>query len=93
VSVQHSEPAEQQAQVAARELRRLRALERLASPQELADAEDAARIEEHDELEAAGRTGALSEQQVRQILGIPLSRGDETYLTTPEVRRRLGLPQ
>jgi hypothetical protein len=36
-----------------------RALKRLASPQELADAEDAARIEEHDEIEAAGRTGGL----------------------------------
>jgi hypothetical protein len=80
-------------QVTAWELRRLRALERLASPQELADAEDAARIEEHDELEAAGRTGALSDQQVRKIQGIPLLRGDEAYLTTAEVRRRLGLPQ
>jgi hypothetical protein len=93
VSVQRSEPVEQQTQVTARELRRLRALERLASPQELADAEDAARIEEHDELEAAGRTGSLSDEQVRQILGIPLSRGDETYLTTADVRQRLGLPQ
>lgn len=93
MSVQRSEPVEQQAQVNAQELRRLRALERLASPQELADAEHAARIEEHDELEAAGRTGALSAERVRQILGIPLSRGDETYLTTADVRQRLGLPQ
>lgn len=93
MSVQRSEPVEQQTQVTAWELRRLRALERLASPQELADAEDAARIEEHDELEAAGRTGALSDEQARQILGIPLSRGDETYLTTADVRQRLGLPQ
>jgi hypothetical protein len=70
-----------------------RALKRLASPQELADAEDAARIEEHDEIEAAGRTGGLSDEQVRQILGIPLSRGDETYLTTAGCAAALGLPR
>jgi hypothetical protein len=91
MSVQHSEPAEPQAHVTARELRRLRALERLASPQELADADEAARIEEHDELEAAGRTGALSDQQALQILGIPVSPGAEGYLTTDELRQRLGL--
>ncbi len=93
MSVQHSQPAEPQAHVTVRELRRLRALERLASSQELADADEAARIEEQDELEAAGRTGELSDQQARGILGIPVTPGDESYLTTDEVRQRLGLPQ
>jgi hypothetical protein len=79
--------------VPARELRRLRALARIASPQELAEAEEAARIEELDVLEAAGRTGELSDQQARRILGVPARRGDEEYLTTDEVRRRLGLPR
>lgn len=93
MSVQQSEPVEPQTQVTVRELRRLRALERLASPQELSEADDAAMIEEHDELEAAAQTGALSDQQARRILGIPLAARDEVYLTTGEVRRQLGLPQ
>jgi hypothetical protein len=92
VTAQHTEPDEPQTQVPVRELRRLRALARMASPQELAEAEEAARIEELDALEAAGRTGELSEQRARQILGIPDRRGDEKYLTSDEVRRRLGLP-
>jgi hypothetical protein len=93
VSVQRSESVEPQTQVSVRELRRLRALARLASPRELADADDAAQVEEHDELEAAGLTGSLSDEQARRLLGIPLSVGDEEYLTTEEARRRLGLPQ
>lgn len=92
MTAQHTEPDEPQTQVPVRELRRLRALARMASPQELAEAEEAARIEELDALEAAGRTGELSEQRARQILGIPDRRGDEKYLTSDEVRRRLGLP-
>jgi len=41
--------------VPAAEYRRLRALERLASPQERADAETAAALEEYRERSAAGR--------------------------------------
>jgi len=93
VSLQYGEHAEPQAVVTERELRRLRALERLASPETLADADDAARIEEHDELEARGRTSAMSDPQARRILGITRSSGSESYLATEEVRRRLGLPQ
>ncbi len=93
MTAQHTEPDEPQAQVPVRELRRLRALARIASPQELAEAEEAARIEELDALEAAGRTGELSDQQARRILGIPGRQGDEEYLTTDEVRLRLGLPR
>lgn len=93
VTAQHTEPDEPLAQVPVRELRRLRALARIASPQELAEAEEAARIEELDAFEAAGRTGELSDQQARRILGVPVRRGDEEYLTTDEVRRRLGLPR
>ena len=92
MSVQRSEPVEPQTQVTVRELRRLRALARLASPQELADADDAARVEEHDELEADGLTAALSDEQARRLLGIPPSEEGAEYLTTEEVRRRLGLP-
>lgn len=93
MTAQPTGPDEPLAQVSARELRRLRALARIASPQELAEAEEAARAEELDALEAAGRTGHLSEQQARQILGVPARRGDEEYLTAAEVRRRLGLPR
>ncbi|MGH3198797.1 MAG: hypothetical protein ACRDNT_23395 [Streptosporangiaceae bacterium] len=67
-------PDESLAQVPARELRRLRALARIASPQELAGAEEAARIEELDVLEAAGRTGELSGQQTRRIPARPARR-------------------
>jgi hypothetical protein len=93
VTAQHAEPDEPLAQVPVRELRRLRALARMASPQELAEAEEAARIEELDAIEAAGRTGELSDQEARRILGVPSRRSDEEYLTTDEMRRRLGLPQ
>ena len=75
------------------ELRRLRALARIASQQELAEAEEAARIEELDALEASGRTAELSDQEARRILGISALREDEKYVTTDEVRRRLGLPR
>jgi hypothetical protein len=47
--------------------------------------------EELDALEATGRTGQLTDQQARELLGIPDRRGDEKYLTAEEVRRRLGL--
>jgi hypothetical protein len=91
VTAQYTEPDEPQAQVSVRELRRLRALARIASPQELAEAESAARIEELDVLEAAGRTGELSDHAARRILGTPDRPAGEEYLTTDEVRRRLGL--
>jgi hypothetical protein len=74
-----------------RELRRLRALQRIASPQELAKAEEAARIEELDALEEAGQTGELSDSEARQLLGISDRQPGAQYLTTDEVRRRLGL--
>ena len=93
MTAQHTEPDEPLAQVPARELRRLRALARIASPRELAEAEEAARTEELDTLEAAGQTSELSDRQARQILGVPARRGDEEYLTANEVRRRLGLPR
>lgn len=65
---------------------------RRTSSRNLAEAEEATRIEELDAIEAAGRTGELSDQQARRILGVPDRRGDEEYLTTTdEVRRRLGL--
>jgi hypothetical protein len=47
--------------------------------------------QELDALEAAGRTGQLTDQQARELLGISDRRGDEKYLTADEVRRRLGL--
>ena len=92
MTAQPTEPDEPLVQVPARELRRLRALARIASPHELAEAEEAARIEELDALETSGQTAKLSEQEARRILRVPALRGDEKYLTTDEVRRRLGLP-
>jgi hypothetical protein len=79
--------------VPAQELRRLPALARIASPQELAEAEEAARMEELDALEASGQTGELSDQEARRILGVPAMPGGKEYLTTDEVRRRLGIDQ
>jgi hypothetical protein len=73
------------------EFRRLRALARIASPQELAKAEEAARTEELDAIETRERTGELSDQQARQILGVPARQGSEGWVTTDEVRRQLGL--
>jgi hypothetical protein len=50
------------------DLRRLRALERIASPQELEDAEIAATSEDYREWTAAGRPGALPHAEVRRML-------------------------
>lgn len=50
------------------EYRRLRALEQLASPDELEGAEAAAALEEYREWSAAGRPGALPHEQVRMLL-------------------------
>jgi len=50
------------------EYRRLRALERMASPQEREDAEAAAALEEYREWSAAGRPGAVSHEQARRLL-------------------------
>jgi hypothetical protein len=49
---------------------RLRALERLASAQELEDAEDAAALQEWRTREAAGQTSYLPADEVRQRLGL-----------------------
>ena len=49
------------------------------------------RPQELDALEATGRTGELTDQQARELLGTSEGRGDEKYLTIDEVRRRLGL--
>jgi hypothetical protein len=48
---------------------RLRALERLASAQELEDAEDTAALQEWMAREAAGLTSYVSAPEVRQRLG------------------------
>jgi hypothetical protein len=50
------------------EYRRLRALEQLASPQELEGAEAAAALEEYREWSAAGRPGAVSHAEARRLL-------------------------
>jgi hypothetical protein len=50
------------------EYRRLRALARLASPDELDGAEAAAAAEEYGEWSAAGRPGAVSRDQARALL-------------------------
>lgn len=50
------------------EYRRLRALARLASPDDLDGAEAAAAIEEYREWLAAGRPGAVSHEQARGLL-------------------------
>jgi hypothetical protein len=50
------------------EYRRLRALERLASPQELDGAEADAAMEEYREWAAAGRPGAVSQAEARALL-------------------------
>jgi hypothetical protein len=50
------------------EYRRLRALERLASPDELEGAEAAAALEEYREWCAAGRPGSVSHDQARRLL-------------------------
>jgi hypothetical protein len=50
------------------EYRRLRALARLASPDDLDGAEAAAATEEYREWLAAGRPGAVSHEQARSLL-------------------------
>jgi hypothetical protein len=50
------------------EYRRLRALERLASPDELEGAEAAAAFEEYKEWCTAGRLGAVPHDQARRLL-------------------------
>jgi hypothetical protein len=50
------------------EYRRLRALERLASPRELDGAEADAALEEYREWAAAGRPGAVSQATARALL-------------------------
>jgi hypothetical protein len=50
------------------EYRRLRALERLASPDELEGAEAAAALEEYREW-CAGRPGAVPHDRARRLLG------------------------
>ena len=50
------------------EYRRLRALEQLASPNELEGAEAAAALEEYREWSAAGRPGAISRERARKLL-------------------------
>jgi hypothetical protein len=49
---------------------RLRALERLASAQELEDAEDTAALQEWRAREAAGQTSYLPADEVRRRLGL-----------------------
>jgi hypothetical protein len=50
------------------EYRRLRALQQLASPQELGGAEFAAALEEYQEWSAAGRPGVVPHAQARRLL-------------------------
>ena len=50
------------------EYRRLRALEQLASADELEGAEAAASLEEYREWSAAGRPGAITHEQARRLL-------------------------
>ena len=50
------------------EYRRLRALEMLASPKELENAEGAAALEEYREWSGAGRPGAISRAEARRPL-------------------------
>jgi hypothetical protein len=75
------------------ELRRLRALERIASPDELAEAEGAARAEELDALEEAGQTGEMPPEEARRILGIPARQHAERLVPADEVRQLLGMPR
>jgi hypothetical protein len=49
---------------------RLRALERLASGEELEDAEDTAALEDWKAREAAGQTSYVPADEVRQRLGL-----------------------
>jgi hypothetical protein len=49
---------------------RLRALERLASDEELEDAEDTAALQDWQAREAAGQTSYIPASEVRQRLGL-----------------------
>jgi hypothetical protein len=53
------------------EYRRLRALEQIASAQELEEAEDAAALVDWREREAAGHTSYVPADEVRRRLGLP----------------------
>ena len=53
------------------EYRRLRALEQIASTQELEEAEDAAALADWREREAAGQTSYVPASEVRRRLGLP----------------------
>jgi hypothetical protein len=53
------------------EYRRLRALERSASPQDLEDAEDTAALQGWRAREVAGQTSYVAADEVRQRLGLP----------------------
>jgi len=48
---------------------------------------------ESDEPPAKIPARELRRLRARQILGVPVRRGEEEYVTTDEVRRRLGLPR
>ncbi len=50
------------------EYRRMRALERLASPQAREDADTAAALEDYLEWSAAGRPGVIPHEQARRLL-------------------------
>ena len=50
---------------------RLRALEQVASPQDLEDAEDTAALSEWRARDAAGQTTFVSADEVRSRLGLP----------------------
>ena len=66
MTAQPAEPEQPLVQVPApRAERRLRALARIAAPRELAEAEEAARIEELDALETSGQTAELCDQEAR----------------------------
>jgi hypothetical protein len=66
----HEHGDEPQVQVPARELRRLRALERIATPAELAEAEDIAATEEYQARKAAGKVSFVSGAEFRRSAGL-----------------------
>ena len=61
---------EPQVQVPVRELRRLRALERIASPAELEQAEELAATEEYQARKAAGTVSFVSGEEFRRLAGL-----------------------
>lgn len=52
------------------ELRRLQALQQIASPEELAEAEEAAAYQDWQEREAAGKTSYVPAAEARRRLGL-----------------------